>query len=132
MWWRVLRVSWATVGLSLVACAAAGPPAPSPSPTPTVVRISADDAARAMAGDHFYSDYGEAILVITGRVGDITVTGNNSRIALVTSTAAVVLCETFGAPDVKAGDAISVRVRATDALRDDAGVLLRSCEVAAP
>ena len=129
MWRRVLS---ATVGLGLVACASAGPSAPSPSPTPTVVRISADDAARAMAGDHFYSDYGQAILVISGRVGDITVTGNNSRIALVTSTATLVLCETFGAPDVKAGDAISVRVRATDALRDDAGVLLRSCEVAAP
>jgi len=101
-------------------------------PTPTVVRISADDAARAMAGDHFYSDYGKAILVISGRIGGIAVTGNNSRVALTTSTAAVVLCETFGAPDVKAGDAISVRVRATDALRDDAGVLLRGCEVAAP
>ena len=129
MWRRVIS---ATVGLGLVACASTGPLAPSPSPTPTVVRISADDAARAMAGDHFYSDYGQAILVISGRVGDITVTGNNSRIALVTSTSAVVLCETFGAPDVKTGDAISVRVRATDALRDDAGVLLRSCEVASP
>ena len=129
MWRRVMS---AMVGLGLVACASAGPPAPSPSPTPTVVRITADDAARAMAGDHFYSDYGQAILVISGRVGDLTVTGTNSRIALTTSTAAVVLCETFGAPDVKPGDAISVRVRATDALRDDAGVLLRSCEVAAP
>ena len=129
MWRRVVS---ATVGLGLVACASAGPSAASPSPTPTLVRITADDAARAMAGDHFYSDYGQAILVITGRVGDITVTGNNSRIALVTSTAAVVLCETFGEPAVKSGDAISVRVRASDALRDDAGVLLRSCEVVAP
>src|SRR4029077_5159501 len=65
-------------------------------------------------------------------LGDITVAGNNSRVALMTSTAAVVLCETFGVPDVKAGDAISVLVRASDALRDDAGVLLRSCEIAAP
>jgi hypothetical protein len=129
MWRRVIS---ATVGLGLAACAPAGPAAPSPSPTPAVVRITADDAARAMAGDHFYSDYGQSILVISGRVGGITVTGNNSRIALITSTAAVVLCETFGAPDVKDGDAISVRVRATDALRDDAGVLLRSCEVASP
>jgi hypothetical protein len=56
----------------------------------------------------------------------------DSRVALATSTAAVVICETFGAPDVKAGDTIQVRVRATDALRDDAGVLLRSCEIAAP
>lgn len=129
MRWLVIS---ATVGLSLVACGSAGPPAPSPSPTPTVVRISADDAARAMAGDHFYSDYGQAVLVISGRVGEVTVTGNNSRIALTTSTAAVVLCETFGAPDVKTGDVISVRVRASDALRDDAGVLLRSCEIATP
>ena len=129
MRWLVIS---ATVGLSLVACVSAGPSVPSPSPTPTVVRISADDAARAMAGDHFYSDYGQAVLVISGLVGDITVTGNNSRIALTTSTAAVVLCETFGAPDVKTGDAISVRVRANDALRDDAGVLLRSCEIATP
>jgi hypothetical protein len=129
MWRRVISV---TVGLGIVACASAGPSAPSPSPTLAVVRITADDAARAMAGDHFYSDYGQAILVITGRIRDITVTDNNSRIALTTSSAALVLCETFGAPDVKAGDTIQVRVRATDALRDDAGVLLRSCEVAAP
>ena len=129
MWWRVLA---ATLAIGLAACAPAGPAAQLPSPTPSLVRLTADDAARAMAGDHFYSDYGQAILIISGRVGGITVTGNNSRVALTTSTAAVVLCETFGAPDVKTGDAISVRVRATDALRDDAGVLLRSCEVAAP
>jgi hypothetical protein len=129
MWWRVLS---ATLAVALAACASPASSTPSPSSTPTVVRISADDAARAMAGDHFYSDYGQAILVISGRVGDISVTGNNSRIALATSTAAVVICETFGAPDVKTGDTLQVRVRATDALRDDAGVLLRSCEVAAP
>jgi hypothetical protein len=128
MWRRVIS---ATLALALGACASAAPAVLSPTATPTIVRISADDAARAMAGDHFYSDYGQAILVISGRVGDITLTGNNSRIALVTSTPAVVLCETFGAPDVKAGDAIQVRVRASDALRDDAGVLLRSCEVVA-
>ena len=129
MWRRVIST---TLAVALAACAAPVSSAPSPSATPTVVRISADDAARAMAGDRFYSDYGQSILVISGRVGDITLTGNNSRIALATSTAAVVICETFGAPDVKTGDAISVRVRASDALRDDAGVLLRSCEVAAP
>jgi len=128
--WR--RVILATLAVALAACASPAPTTPSASATPTVVRITADDAARAMAGDHFYSDYGQAILVISGRVGGITVTGNNSRVALTTSTAAVVLCETFGAPDVKTGDTISVRVRATDALRDDAGVLLRSCEVARP
>jgi hypothetical protein len=129
MWRRVIS---ATVAVTMAACAAPAAVVPSPSATPTIVRITADDAARAMAGDTFYADYGQAILVIAGRVGALTVTGNNSRIALATSTAAVVICETFGAPDVKTGDAIQVRVRATDALRDDAGVLLRSCEIAAP
>jgi hypothetical protein len=122
----------ATIALCVAGCAAPASAVPSPSATPTIVRITADDAAGAMAGDRFYSDYGQAILVISGRVGDLTVTGNNSRIALATSTAAVVICETFGAPDVKTGDTVQVRVRATDALRDDAGVLLRSCEIAAP
>jgi hypothetical protein len=129
MWRRVLS---ATVAVTVAACAPPAPTVPSPSATPTIVRITADDAARAMAGDTFYSDYGQAILAISGRVSDVTVAGNDSRIALATSTAAVVICETFGAPDVKAGDTIQVRVRATDALRDDAGVLLRSCEIAAP
>jgi hypothetical protein len=129
MWRHVLL---ATVAATVAGCSTPAPSVPSPSATPTIVRITADDVARAMAGDHFYSDYGQAILAITGRVGDVTVTGNDSRIALATSTAAVVICETFGAPDVKAGDTIQVRVRATDALRDDAGVLLRSCEIAAP
>ncbi|HSW94735.1 MAG TPA: hypothetical protein VLI88_01095, partial [Patescibacteria group bacterium] len=110
--WR--RVIFATLAVAVAACVSPAPTTSSASATPTVVRITADDAARAMAGDHFYSDYGQAILVISGRVGDIIVTGNNSRIALATSTAAVVICETFGAPDVKTGDAISVRVRASD------------------
>jgi hypothetical protein len=129
MWRRVLS---ATVALAIAACGAPPAAVPSPSATLTIVRITADDAAHAMAGDTFYADYGQAILVIAGRVGEVTVTGTNSRIALTTSTEAVVICETFGAPDVKTGDAIVVRVRATDALRDDAGVLLRSCEIAGP
>jgi hypothetical protein len=129
MWRRLIS---ATAAATMAACAAPAAAAPSPSATPTIVRITADDAARAMAGDRFYADYGQAILVIAGRVGAVTVTGTNSRIALATSSAAVVICETFGAPDLKTGDAIVVRVRATDALRDDAGVLLRSCEIAGP
>jgi hypothetical protein len=128
--WRHVLV--ATVAVAGAACSTPMPAAAPPSATPMIVRITSDDVARAMAGDHFYSDYGQAILAITGRIGDVTVTGNDSRIALATATAAVVICETFGAPDVKAGDIIQVRVRATDALRDDAGVLLRSCEIAAP
>jgi hypothetical protein len=129
--WR--RVLSATVAVAIVACAAPAATAPSPSPTTTILRITADDAARAMAEDRFFSDYGQAILVISGQVGDVTASGNNNtRIALMTSTAAVVICETFGAPAVQTGDTIQVRVRATDALRDDAGVLLRSCEVALP
>jgi hypothetical protein len=127
MWRRVLS---ATAAVTIAACAAPAAAVPSPSATLTIVRITADAAARAMAGDTFYADYGQAILVIAGRVGEVTVTGTNSRIALTTATAAVVICETFGAPEVKTGDPILVRVRATDALRDDAGVLLRSCEIA--
>ena len=129
MWRRVLS---ATVAVAVAACTAPAASVPSPSPTSTILRITADDAARAMAGDRFFSDYGQAILVISGQVGDVTVSGNNTRVALRTSTAEVVICETFGAPAVQAGDPIQVRVRATDALRDDAGVLLRSCEVALP
>lgn len=122
----------ATVALVIAACTAPAATAPLPSPTSTILRITADDAARAMAGDRFFSDYGQATLVISGRVGDVAVSGNNTRIALETSTSSVVICEAFGASAVMAGDTIQVRVRATDAQRDDAGVLLRSCEVARP
>jgi hypothetical protein len=121
-------MSWATVAL-VMACAAPAAPAASPSGSPAIVRVSADDVARAMAEDRFFSDYGERILVISGRIGDVSVSGTNARISLVTSTPAVVLCETFGEPAVKAGDTIQVRARASDGVRDAAGVLLRSCEL---
>ena len=121
------------MAVAVAGCAAPPATAPSPSPTATILRITADDAARAMNGDHFFSDYGQAILVISGRVGEVAPSGtNNTRIGLTTSSTAVVICEVFGAPAVKRGDTIQVRVRASDALRDDAGVLLRSCEVATP
>jgi hypothetical protein len=129
MWRHALS---ATVAVALAACAAPGAAGPSPSATPTIVRITAEDAARAMVADRFFSDYEGAILVISGRVGDVVPSGNNARIALTTSTAAVVICETFGAPSVKSGDTIQVRVRGSDALRDDAGVLLRNCELVLP
>jgi len=129
MWRGVLC---ATVAVVIAACTAPGTSVASPSATPTIVRITAEDAARAMAADRFFSDYDQAILVISGRVGDVVPSGNNARIALTTSTAAVVICETFGAPSVKTGDTIEVRVRGSDALRDDAGVLLRNCELVLP
>ncbi|MEA2660521.1 MAG: hypothetical protein QOH08_93 [Chloroflexota bacterium] len=127
------QVVSAAAAVAIAACAAPAASAPPASPTSTIVRITADEAARAMADDRFFSAYGQATLVISGRVGDVTASGsNNTRIALATSGTAVVICEAFGAPAVTAGDSIQVRVRATDALRDDAGVLLRSCEVARP
>ena len=129
MWRSVLCAS---VAVAVAACAAPSTTTASPSAKPTTVRITADDAARAMAADRFFSDYGEAVLVIDGTVGDVTPSGANARIALTTSTPAVVICETFGAPAVKAGDMLQVRVRASDALRDDAGVLLRNCELVLP
>jgi hypothetical protein len=129
MWRRVLC---ATVAVAIAACTAPATTGASPSAKPTVVRITAEDAARAMAADRFFSDYEQAILVISGRVGDVTPSGNNARIALTTSSAAVVICETFGAPSVTIGDTIQVRVRGSDALRDDAGVLLRNCELVLP
>src|SRR5258707_9435430 len=124
--WR--RVALATVAIAVVACAAPAAPATSPSSSPSILRVSADDVARAMAEDRF-ADYSGRILVVTGRIGDVQVSGTNARISLVTSTAAVVICETFGEPAVKAGDTIQVRARATDGVKDASGVLLRSCEL---
>ena len=128
--WR--RVFSATIAVAIAACTAPGTTGASPSARPTIVRITAEDAARAMAADRFFSDYDQAILVISGQVGDVAPSGNNARIALTTSTSVVVICETFGAPSVKTGDMIQVRVRGSDALRDDAGVLLRNCELVLP
>lgn len=125
MWRRVLL---ATVALAVVACAAPAAPTASSSGSPAILRVSADEVARAMAEDRF-SDYGGRILVISGTIGDVQVSGTNARISLVTSTSAVVICETFGEPAVRAGDPLQVRARATDGVRDASGVLLRSCEL---
>ena len=124
--WR--RVALAIVALVIVACAAPASAPASPSGSPSILRVTADDVARAMAEDRF-ADYGTQILVITGRIGDLQVSGTNARISLVTATSAVVICETFGEPAVKAGDTIQVRARATDGVKDASGVLLRSCEL---
>src|SRR5258707_5552049 len=98
--WR--RVALAIVALVIVACAAPASAPASPSGSPSILRVTADDVARAMAEDRF-ADYGTQILVITGRIADVQVSGTNARISLVTATSAVVICETFGEPAGEAG-----------------------------
>lgn len=124
--WRSL--SLVTVVVVIAACAAPAPTA-SPSGSPSILRVTADDVARAMGEDRFFSDYGGRILVISGTIGDLQLSGTNARIALLTTTSAVVICETFGEPAVQPGDTIQVRARASDGVKDASGVLLRSCEL---
>src|SRR5258708_35472718 len=122
--WR--RVALAIVALVIVACAAPASAPASPSGSPSILRVTADDVARAMAEDRF-ADYGTQILVITGRIADVQVSGTNARISLVTATSAAVIGGTLWEAAGEERGPSHGRAGPTRGAKHAPRVLLRSC-----
>ncbi len=115
--------------LALAGCGLLREPTPTPAP-PKVVRVTADQVARAMQQDEFYSDYRGAVLLVQGTVAGVSRQGGDSILELTTSEPTKVLCDLGNrASPATAGDAVTVQARAADARREPSAVVLTGCTV---
>lgn len=90
----------------------------------TITQVTPHLLAEAMKGDHFYSDYRENTLLVTGRVGDLT----QGSIGLVTDSTYSLDCAVNGAiPKVTVGSTVRFVAEAAGAVRDAHGVTLTNC-----
>jgi hypothetical protein len=119
------------LALLLSACSVLRLARETPTPAPTLtVRVTADEIARAMQEDHFYSDYRGKMLSIEGTVASISQQGNQWLVEFKTSDPAQAFCDLGSqAPSFRVGDAILVQAEARDAERDGSSVILENCRV---
>lgn len=93
-------------------------------------RVTPTRLAEAMKGDHFFSDYRERTLVVAGTVSAVQKHGQDTRVALETSSSYSLWCDlgtVQTAPRVH--DMITVIAQGSTAARQTSGVLLTHCLV---
>jgi hypothetical protein len=98
------------------------------------VDVSATTAARAMQDDHFYSDFGDKVLVIHGTVASVQVTSVGPAIALRTDTEFGLTCTISGSeggPQPSVGTAVNLVAIGGSAQRESTSVNLPDCRSAA-
>jgi hypothetical protein len=102
-----------------------------PTPQPLQFNASAEQAARAMQEDHFYSDYGRGVLTVSGKVAELRQENGLYVLILETSIATRLECELGSqAPALKPGDAVRVQTPdASQAQRLPGAVRLVSCSL---
>lgn len=114
-----------SVALALSACSLVS----ELSVPPHTVPVSADQIALAMQEDHFFSDYRNATLVVSGTVASVTSENGDAIIELATSIPTKVRCDLGAGPvAVRVGE--PVKVTSSDGERVPDAVLLRDCAVA--
>ncbi len=100
---------------------------PTPTPAPPVT-VTAEQAARAMEEDHFFSDYRGETLLVKGTVSSVEQRNGETLVRLGTSLTTDVVCDVgTGAATVKAGDSATAKSQASDAQRSPGSVLLKPC-----
>ena len=94
----------------------------------SVKRITPDQAAAAMKGDYFYSNYRENTLLVSGSVFAVTTTSTDQVVTFKTGSAFKALCD-FGssAPAIHPGDTITALSEGGSAERQVSAVLLKNC-----
>lgn len=94
----------------------------------TIKRITPDQAASAMQGDHFYSDYRENTLMVSGTVSSISKNSNDSLVTFETGSPFKTRCD-FGstAAAVHRGETITILSEGGSAQRQASAVLLKGC-----
>lgn len=121
---------------SLSACAFLREPTPSPQPIVTpifpIVRVTADQIARAMEQDQFFSQYGESTLLIQGTILLVNQQDNHFMVELDTTVPTKVWCDLGNHSSVvEAGDRITIQSAfpQRDALRQASALVLRNCSI---
>ena len=94
----------------------------------TIKRVTPTQIANAMKGDHFYSDYRENTVLVSGTVASAVRDGNGLTVIFKTSSSYQAVChfDTYLAT-IRSGQTITVLSEAATADRQPAGVLLHSC-----
>jgi len=93
------------------------------------VDVSASTAAQAMQDDHFYSDYGDKVLVVHGSVANVQSTTGGRQVALRTNTAFGLTCPSAG-PQPSVGTVVSLVAIGGNAQREPSSVNLPDCRTA--
>ncbi len=105
---------------------------PTPNPTFPVVRVTADQAARAMEQDRFFSDYGQTTLLIQGTVFSVKRQDTDLIIGLDTSVPTKVMCDLgayLGIVRVGANVTIQSAYPQQDASRQPSAVMIKNCTI---
>jgi len=96
------------------------------------VDVSAGDAAQSMQDDHFFSDYGDKILVVHGTVANVHAAGSGYAVSLGTGTSFGLTCTVTspaGVGQPAAGSVITVVAPGGTAQRGPSSVDLPDCRV---
>ncbi len=107
-------------------------PAPIPSPNPAypVVHLTADQAARAMEDDEFFSDYGQSTLLIQGTVSATRRQDADLLITLDTTVPTKITCDLANYLGiVRVGDTVTIQSAypRRDASRQGSTLMLKNC-----
>jgi hypothetical protein len=99
----------------------------------TFMDVSASTAARAMQDDHFYSDYGDKVLVVRGTIAKVQSADGGPQVALRTDTAFGLTCTMTGpatGPQLMVGAVVSLVAIGGTAQREPSAVNLPDCRLA--
>ena len=105
---------------------------PLPSPAFPVVHLTADQVARAMEKDRFFSDYAQNTLLIQGTVFSVKRLEGHLIIGLDTSVPTKVMCDLgiyFGIVHVGAVITVQSTYPQRDASRQASAVMLENCTI---
>jgi hypothetical protein len=130
-WFVVLAIGFATVIVAAVASWMLG--RQHSLTNLAFVDVSASTAARAMQDDHFYSDYGDKVLVVHGTVANVQNTTGGRRIALRTDATFGLTClipSPAAGPQPTVGANVSVVALGGSAQRESSSVDLPDCRAA--
>ncbi|HVU59487.1 MAG TPA: hypothetical protein VHC98_01475 [Candidatus Saccharimonadales bacterium] len=95
--------------------------------TTIVEHVTAVQIADAMQQDHFYSDYGSAALIFSGRLVNLQQKAGTTLAVFQTGRPYTVTCQFAEASQVHTGDTITVVAPGGSADRQPHGVLLHHC-----
>lgn len=102
---------------------------PTPAP-PAQVQVTADEVARAMQADEFYSDYRGDLLEVTGKVKFVNQQGSSTQLELQTNLQTKVVCELANQTiTARPGDLVTVQTMSANVERAPSTVLLKECRI---
>ena len=93
-----------------------------------IKRVTPSQVSAAMSADHFYSDYGESTLLVTGTAASITRSGSGAIVTFATGSPFKTLCDFASYTGRnRMGDSIKAISEGALAERQPSAVLLKDC-----